>query len=129
MSPSRFRQNFPTLPFLALVLTLAGCATSRPPAPVMPPSPPPETPPATSTPLPQSPSKPQTAEGQTDSISLYLGQQPVTLDTLPALAPDDQPRTVRIEASPATRYAKVERVLETLHDLGYLIEFRPAPSP
>lgn len=68
--------------------------------------------------------RPLTPEG----ITLSLEGAPVALEGLPPIPVNEASKTILVEVSPSTPYPDVERVLDQLHDLGYLIEFKPKAS-
>lgn len=122
-------RNFLTeFSLLFLILVLGACATSLPPEPAMPPVLPDQEPPPSE---PEPPELTASPENLTvpSGIALFMEGAPVQLNSLPALDPTAPSRTVQMQASPDTPYRNVERILERLHDLGYLIDFSPLESP
>ena len=94
----------------------------------MPPSPPEEEMLSIETDLPDEPAPPEVVT-LPDGVTLFMDNACVTFESLPPADPQVAGQTVTVQASPSTPYRNVERVLEKLHDLGYLIDFTTTGSP
>jgi len=114
---------FPLLPMILLGGMISGCATQRPPPPILPPS------------APQANHDSMVAEpvvttvqeetAWPEGIRVEVDGKPVDPHTLSKRPPTAADQTAKVIASPTIPYGKVSRVLETLHDLGYLVIFTP----